>query len=120
MWVLGLSLVCGLYFLVGLHFETYIRIISPLLKKRFGTELGLIWTVVGLVIVYNIVYNHFFAMILKPGSPSDLRKVESMRQTQKNRAHRKSVEASLDNDSKYDGISPDVKKLLRYRQKTMQ
>ena len=53
--------------------------ISPLLKRRFGTELGLIWITVGLVLVYNIVYNHFFAMIIKPGSPSDLRKTEAMR-----------------------------------------
>ena len=94
--------------------------ISPLLKRRFGTELGLIWITVGLVLVYNIVYNHFFAMIIKPGSPSDLRKTEAMRQQQKNRAHRKSVEASLDDDTKFDGISADVKKLLRYRQKTLQ
>ena len=80
MWCLGMCLVCGLYFLIGLHFQTYLTVISPLLKKRFGTELGLIWIVVGLVLVYNIVYNHFLAMMIKPGSPSDLRKVEKMRQ----------------------------------------
>ena len=72
MWILGLVLVTGLYFLVGLHFFAYITIIAPLLKKRFGTGLGLTWTAVGLILVYNIVYNHFFAMFLKPGSPSDL------------------------------------------------
>ena len=69
MWFFGLFLVSGLYYLIGLHFVTYLTLIAPLLKKRFGTELGLIWVVVGLVLVYNIVYNHFFAMFLKSGGP---------------------------------------------------
>ena len=79
-WFFGLGLVTGLYSIIGFHFWTFINLISPLLKKRFGTELGLLWTVVGLVLVFNIVYNHFFAMILKPGNPRDLRMIETMRQ----------------------------------------
>ena len=78
MWFFGLGLVTGLYSVIGLHFYAYISFIAPLLKKRFGTELGLLWCVVGLVLVYNIVYNHFFAMLLKPGSPADLKKIEQM------------------------------------------
>ena len=73
--------------------------------------------------MYNIVFNHFFAMFLKPGSPSDLKMIERMRSVYKNRANRKSVENSLDNervpDYRFEGLSRDVKKLLRYRQKTM-
>ena len=72
----GLLLIGGLYCIVGLHFQAYVDVIAPLLKKRLGTELGLLWCVIGLVLVYNIVYNHFFAMFLKPGSPKDLRNIE--------------------------------------------
>ena len=93
------------------------NVIAPLLKKRLGTELGLIWCVIGLVLVYNIVYNHFFAMLLKPGGPKDLRDIERLRTAQKNRASRKSVEKALEDDKStaFDGLSPDVKRLLRYR-----
>ena len=79
MWFFGLALVTALYSLIGFHFYIYMTVIGPLLKKRFGTELGLIWLAIGLVLVYNIVYNHFLAMILKPGSPSDLKMIERMR-----------------------------------------
>ena len=34
---------------------------------------------IGMVIVFNIVYNHFLAMILKPGQPSDVKMIENMR-----------------------------------------
>ena len=79
MWWLGLVLCSGLYFLLGLHFFTYLTVISPLIKKRFGTELGLTWEIVGFVLLYNVIYNHFFAMVIKPGSPSDLKMIEEMR-----------------------------------------
>ena len=79
MWGVGLGLSAAIYLIVALHFFTYITVIAPLLKKRFGTELGLIWTVVGLVLVYNIVYNHFLAMMIKPGSVKDLKMTEEMR-----------------------------------------
>ena len=120
MWFLGLGLVGALYVLIGLHFVTYINLIAPLLKKRFGTELGLLWLGVGLVLVYNIVYNHFLAMFLRPGNLKDLKMIEKMRESQKNRANRKSVAKYLDdeNDCRFEGLSADVKKLLRYRQKT--
>ena len=78
-WCLGVGLCGALYYLIGLHFYAFINVICPLLKKRFGTELGLLWAIVGLVIVFNIVYNHFLAMILKPGQPSDVKMIENMR-----------------------------------------
>ena len=117
LYLLGLVLITGLYCIIALHFQAYVNVIAPLLKKRLGTELGLIWCVIGLVLVYNIVYNHFFAMLLKPGSPKDLRNIEQLRTAQKNRASRKSVQKALEDDKStaFDGLSPDVKRLLRYR-----
>ena len=120
-WLFGMVLVNGLYSLIGYHFYIFIEIICPLLKKRFGTNLGLLWIAIGLTLVYNIVYNHFLAMIIKSGSPSDLKKIEEMRLFTKNRPNRKSVEQVLDNDKeqRFEGLSSDVKRLLRYRQKTV-
>jgi hypothetical protein len=45
----------------------------PALKKRLGTPFGLLWVAIGLAIAYNVAYNHFFATIIKPGSPKDLK-----------------------------------------------
>ena len=69
------------------------------------------WQSIGLILVYNIVYNHFLAMVIKPGSLKDLRQTEKLRQQYKNRANRKSVAKELDNDKndRFDGISKDVK-----------
>lgn len=71
--------------------------------------------------MYNIVFNHALAMIVKPNGPKDLRKVENLRELYKRRAGRKSLEYYLDKDTddRFDGVSKDVKKLLRYRHKTM-
>ena len=67
--LLGPCLVVGLYLLVGLQVYAYFTVITPLLKNRIGTGFGLIWIVVGLSLVYNIVFNHFMAVMLKPGGP---------------------------------------------------
>ena len=57
------------YALVALHVFAYTEVILVVLKKRLGTNFGLLWIAIGVVILYNIVYNHFFAMMIKPGSP---------------------------------------------------
>jgi len=114
-------MVLALYALIGLHFYAFIYIICPLMKARLGTEMGMIWISVGLIILYNILFNHFWAMTIKPGSPKDLKLIEKMRQEQKNRAYRKSIDRQLeDEDWRFEGLSSDVKKLLRYRSKTME
>jgi hypothetical protein len=43
-----------------------------LLKKRLGVTFGLIWIGIGLSLLYNIIFNHFMAMIIKPGGPKEL------------------------------------------------
>ena len=75
----SILLVTLLYTLISLEFYAFIVVISPLLKKRCGTELGLLWCAVGLILVFNILFNHFFAMVIRPGSPSDLRITEMLR-----------------------------------------
>ncbi len=87
--ILGPALVIGLYVIVALHLYAFFTVVTPLLKKRIGTELGMIWIVVGLSLVYNIVFNHFFAVVLKPGGPTETKLIEKMRQEQKSRKHRK-------------------------------
>jgi len=74
--ILGPCLVVGLYALVGLHVFAYFTVITPLLKDRVGTFIGLVWIVVGLSLVYNIVFNHFLAVIIKPGGPDDTSMIE--------------------------------------------
>ena len=54
---------------MALHVFAYTEVILVVLKKRLGTNFGLLWIAIGVVILYNIVYNHFFAMMIKPGSP---------------------------------------------------
>ena len=75
----GLMMALGLYALIGLHFYAFIKVVCPLIPLRTGEELGMTWLAVGLVILYNILFNHFWAMMIKPGSPSDLRMIEKMR-----------------------------------------
>ena len=117
--LLGPCLVFGLYAIVALHVYAYFTVITPLLKNRIGTNFGLIWIVVGLTLVYNIVFNHFYAVILKPGSPLDTKAIEKMRTEQKNRAYRKEIDVTdKSGDELFEGLSSDVKKLLRYRSKT--
>jgi hypothetical protein len=43
------------------------------LKKRLGLIFGLIWVSIGAALFYNVVFNHFFAMVVKAGSPKDLK-----------------------------------------------
>ena len=56
-WSVGLLLVLSLYFLLGLHFYAFIEVVCPLIKKRLGAELGMVWLAVGLILLFNIVFN---------------------------------------------------------------
>lgn len=68
------------------------------------------------------MFNHILACLIKPGGPKDLRKVENLRETMKNRAHRKSISRDLDDPAKedrFEGVSKEVKQLLKFRHKTV-
>lgn len=77
--VLGLGLGLGLYVILSLHVYAFFLVMAPVLKKRLGTQLGLTWCAIGLCLLYNIVFNHFFAMTIRPGNPIDLERIESKR-----------------------------------------
>lgn len=71
--LIGPFFVTAFYLLISLHVYSYFEVILYVLKKRLGTTFGLMWVGIGVAILYNIVYNHFFAMVIKPGSPKDLK-----------------------------------------------
>lgn len=76
-------MVLALWCLIALHFFAFIGLFFPLLVLRLGTNFALIWTSIGLVLLFNIMYNHTLAMIVKPGSPKDLRYIENLRNQDK-------------------------------------
>jgi hypothetical protein len=115
----GPVLVGGLYGILSIHVYAFLWHIMKVLPKRLGVEFAYLWAAVGLILVYNIVYNHFLATIVKPGSPADLRQIQLMRCEYKKRANRKSIVNQVDNSDRFEGLTTDVKKLLRYRHKTM-
>ncbi len=71
--IIGPIFVVSFYALMVVHVYSYFEVILVVLKKRLGTNFGLLWVAIGVAILYNIVFNHFFAMVIKPGSPSGLR-----------------------------------------------
>jgi len=93
--VLGLGLSVGLYLLLGVHVYAFFDVIAVVLKKRLGVQFGLVWCSIGLSLLYNIIFNHFFAMTVKPGSPVDLARIENLRKESKQREHRKAVKVVL-------------------------
>lgn len=63
---------------------------------------------IGLNLLYNIIFNHVLACIIKPGGPKDLRTVENLRDVYKRRTNRKCVKEKLEDD-RFEGISGEVK-----------
>ena len=66
--IFSTCLVIALYVLMFLQLYVTSVLLAPLMHKRFGTELGLLWVAVGLILLYNTLYNHFLAMIIRPGN----------------------------------------------------
>ena len=95
MFMLGIGLTSGLYILIGVHTYAFFNIVAPVLRKRLGIPFGLLWCAIGLCLLYNICFNHFFAMIIGPGCPKDLYEIEKKRKQIKDREHRKAVKVNL-------------------------
>ena len=72
----GLTVSIGVYGYIAVHLYAFHEVICPLLQSRLGERFGMLWLAVGLAILFNIVFNHFWAMVIKPGSTRDLRLVE--------------------------------------------
>jgi hypothetical protein len=114
---LGLGMCCGLYTLVGIHTYAFFKILIKLIIKRVGVKFGMVWIAIALSLLYNTCYNHFLAMITKPGSPWDLKRTEKLRNECKKRKNRKEIED--EDDDKFEGLTSNVKKVVRYRSKTV-
>lgn len=69
MQVLGMLLVIGTYFILGMHVYAYLTVVALVLKRRLGVFFGLIWVAIGIALLYNIVFNHFWATVIRPGGP---------------------------------------------------
>jgi len=96
---IGIILCILTYLLLVGHIYAYFLVVAPLIKKRLGVIFGLLWIAIGLSILYNIVFNHFWAMMIKPGNPQDLLEDELLRKEVKNREHRKEAKVNLDEDN---------------------
>ena len=107
----------GFYYLIYLHIDAYLSVISSALHQRLGPTFSAIWLTVGFVLGYNVCFNYTFACVVKANGPLDLKEIEKLRLLYKNRQSRK--EADLDRSDRYDGVSADMKQTLRYRTRSL-
>jgi hypothetical protein len=61
------------YLVLSVHIYAHFAVVLFVLKKRLGVMFGLLWVAIGASLFYNIVYNQFFAMVVKAGGPKDLK-----------------------------------------------
>ena len=77
--MLGPSMLVYFYVCMAWQMWCTITIMVGPLKRRLGTPFFLVWIGIGFILYYNILYNHFHATIVKPGSPKDIKKTETYR-----------------------------------------
>ncbi len=101
---MGPLFIVAFYCLVGLHLYAYFTVVLFVLRKRLGTAL------------------------IKPGGPDDLKRIEQTRKELKKREARKGISRAVQeedgsvkivDDDRFEGMSSEVKKLLKYRNKTI-
>lgn len=63
---------CAIYYLLWYHTRIFLTVIGKVLRRRLGLWFGMIWTAIGVIITFNVVFNHLMAMLIKPGGPTDL------------------------------------------------
>lgn len=71
--MMGPLFIAAFYALLGIHVYSYTEVILFVIKKRLGAGFGMVWIAIGMAILYNIVFNHLAAWLIKPGSPNDLK-----------------------------------------------
>ena len=74
----GPCFIIAIYVMLVMHLYAHFSVTLCLLKKSLGAPFGLIWVAIGAMLFYNIVYNHFFAVIVKPGGPKDLKVIMNL------------------------------------------
>lgn len=79
----GPGFVCAIYYLLWRHTEVFLTVISKVLRKRLGIGFGMVWVAIGVVITFNVVFNHVMCMVIKPGGPTDLAVSQSTLQLNK-------------------------------------
>ena len=112
---LGPGFIVGFYYLIYLHTEVFLRVITGVLVLRVGLTFAIVWGCVGAILGYNILFNHTMAMIIKANGPTELVMIEKLRLLYKNRISKKEV--NFDYNDRFEGLSSDLKKVLRYRTK---
>jgi hypothetical protein len=68
----GPCFVSAIYYLLYRHSYVFLTIICKVMRKRLGPTFGMVWTAIGVIITFNVVFNHLMAMLIKPGGPKDL------------------------------------------------
>ena len=67
------AFIVAFYYLMVKHTYVFLTVIAGVLPKRFGVTLATVWTLIGIIITMNVVWNHLLAMCVKPNGPSDLK-----------------------------------------------
>lgn len=98
MQVLGMTLVLTTYVMLGLHIYGFFSVIAMVLKRRLGVFFGLTWVAIGIAITYNIVFNHFWATVIKPGGPKEMTYNEKIRKEVKNQENRKAAKVAINDN----------------------
>ena len=62
----------SLYYLWYWHTHVFLTIICKVLRKRLGLTFGMIWIAIGVIITFNVIFNHLMCVFIKPGGPTDL------------------------------------------------
>lgn len=115
---LGPGFIIGFYYLIYLHIEAFLSVIIGVLVLRVGLQFSIVWGCVGAILGFNILFNHTMAMIIKANGPVELAKIEKLRLQYKNRISKK--EANLENNDRFEGLSAEFKRVMRYRAKTVE
>lgn len=113
----GPGFIIGFYYLIYLHIEVFLSVITKILVIRVGLMFSVVWGCVGAILGFNVLFNHTMAMIIKANGPTDIAVIEKLRLQYKNRMTKK--EANLDDNDRFDGLSAEFKKVMRYRAKTV-
>ena len=81
----GPGFIVGFYYLIYLHVEAFLSVITVILIQRVGLAFSIVWGCVGAILGFNILFNHTMAMIVKANGPVELVKIEKLRLQYKNR-----------------------------------
>lgn len=114
---LGPGFILGFYYLIYLHVEAFLSVITGVLVLRVGLQFSIVWGCVGAILGFNILFNHTMAMLVKANGPIELVKIEKLRLQYKNRMSKK--EAKTEDNDRFEGLSSELKRVMRYRTKTV-